>query len=136
MQYETSCGAVVYTVVNGEVRYVIIQSTEGIHGFPKGHMEPGESEEQTALREIWEEVGLKPRFLDGFRLVDEHPLPRKPGTMKRVVYFLAEYHNQVLVIQQAELRGAQLLPFRDAYRIFEFDSNRHILQQADAYLRR
>ena len=48
MNIERSCGAVVFTRVNGEIRYVIIESIEGIFGFPKGHMEAGETEEETA----------------------------------------------------------------------------------------
>lgn len=59
MRYEKSCGAVIYVEAEGARKYVIIRSPEGYYGFPKGHMEPGETEEQTALREIFEEVGLR-----------------------------------------------------------------------------
>lgn len=47
MTYEKSCGAVVFTRINHEIRYVLVQQLEGFHGFPKGHMEEGETEEQT-----------------------------------------------------------------------------------------
>ena len=53
MNYEYSCGAVVFTRIGGEPHYLLIRQndqSEGCHGFPKGHMEPGETEEQTALR--------------------------------------------------------------------------------------
>ena len=79
MTYETSCGAVVFTRRGGEIFYVIIRSIEGYYGFPKGHMEGDETPEQTALREIREEVGLTPRLIDGFRTEEEHALPKKPG---------------------------------------------------------
>lgn len=39
MSYEISCGAVVFTRVEGEIKYVIIRSNEGWYGFPKGHTE-------------------------------------------------------------------------------------------------
>ena len=67
MEYVKSCGAVVFTHKDGEIHYVIIRAHNGEHGFPKGHMEPGETELETALREIAEEVGLKPAFVTGFR---------------------------------------------------------------------
>ena len=35
MQYEVSCGAVVFTRTAGERRYVIVKSLEGYYGFPK-----------------------------------------------------------------------------------------------------
>ena len=47
MPVERSCGAVVYTRCQGEIRYVIIRTPDGFYGFPKGHMEPGETEVQT-----------------------------------------------------------------------------------------
>ena len=50
MAFEKSCGAVVFTRVGGELRYVLAQSLRGHYGFPKGHVEPGETETETALR--------------------------------------------------------------------------------------
>ena len=69
---EKSCGAVVFTRVDGDIKYVIIQSLAGYYGFPKGHMEAGESEKQTALREVYEETGLTVHILDDFRYVDAY----------------------------------------------------------------
>ena len=45
---EVSCGAIVFTRQGGQRRYLIVQSLEGWCGFPKGHTEPGETEEETA----------------------------------------------------------------------------------------
>ena len=58
MNYEKSCGAVVFTIQNHKIMYVIVQSKEGYYGFPKGHMEYEETEIETALREVFEETGL------------------------------------------------------------------------------
>ena len=134
MQYEKSCGAVVFTRLNGEIRYVLAQNLEGYYGFPKGHAEAGETEEQTALREIREEVGLCPRLIEGFRAESEHPLPNKPDVIKQVVYFLAEYENQEIVSQKEELLSAPLVSFDEAMKLFVFDSNKQILTQAQTFL--
>ncbi len=133
---EYSCGAVVFTRTDSGIRYVIIESLEGIHGFPKGHMEPGETERETALREIREETGLEVRLLEGFRTEDEYRLPKKPGTIKRVVYFLGEYDGRRPVPQPSELRSAKLLSFDEAMAAFEHPSSRRILREADEFLRR
>ena len=134
MQIEKSCGAVVFTRVNGEIRYVLAQNLEGYYGFPKGHMEAGETETETALREIAEEVGLHPRLLDGFRTCSEHPLPKKPDVIKQVVYFLAEYEDQEITYQQEELLSAPLVSYEEAMALFTFESSRRILTEAHAYL--
>ncbi len=66
MNCEYFCGAVVFTRMDGEPHYLLVRAKDrpkGCHGFPKGHMEPGETEVQTALREIFEETGLPVRPL-------------------------------------------------------------------------
>lgn len=136
MQVEKSCGAVVFTRVNGEIRYVLAQNLEGYYGFPKGHMESGETETETALREIREEVGLHPRLIEGFRTEDKHPLPRKPGVMKQVVYFLAEYADQEISYQKEELLSAPLVSYEEAMALFVFESSKRILTEAYEFLHR
>ena len=44
MEHEKSCGAVVFTRSRGDLRYVLIQQKKGLWGFPKGHVEAGETE--------------------------------------------------------------------------------------------
>ena len=74
MLTEKSCGAVVFTRIDNEIKYLIIESEEGFYGFSKGHMENGESEHETAHREIKEETGADVIILDGFRTTDSHPM--------------------------------------------------------------
>ena len=134
MTFEKSCGAVVFTREGGRLRFLIIQMLGGHHGFPKGHMEPGETERDTAIREIREEVGLTPRILDGFRETEAYLLPGKRNTGKQVVYFLAEYENQPVRVQKDELRGARLMCFQDALKVLEFEESRRILSDANRFL--
>ena len=47
---EKSCGAVLYTIENNEILYLLVRDSRGICGLPKGHVEPGETEVETALR--------------------------------------------------------------------------------------
>ena len=134
MQIEKSCGGVVFTRENGDIRYVIIRHRAGHCGFPKGHMELGETEQQTALREIREEVGLQCTLIEGFRQQDQYPLPKKPGTVKQVVYFLAEFVEQEIVIQPEEISRVYLLPFEEALKLLPFPAARRILTKANRFL--
>lgn len=134
MKYEISCGGVVYTRVNNEILFVIIRSIEGYYGFPKGHVEKDEREEETAIREIYEETGLKVNIVPGFKTISEYPLPKKKNTMKRVVYFLAEYKDQDIAFQEEELLLASLMTYEEAMKVFQFESSKRILKEAYGFL--
>lgn len=134
MIYEKSCGAVVFTRMNNEIQYLLIRNLTGIYGFPKGHVEQGETEEQTALREVFEEVGLAVKLVSGFRSEDEHPIPQKENTMKQIIYFLGEYSNQEFTYQIEELTDALLTDYETAMTLFQFDSSKRILTEANNFL--
>lgn len=135
MQYEKSCGGIVFTRNNDEIRYVIIQHLGGHWGFPKGHVELGETEEATALREIREEIGVSAQLLEGFRIEEQYPLPNKSGVIKQVIYFLAEFTDQEIVYQKEELKAACLLPYEEAANRMTFEETKHILAKANSLLR-
>ena len=134
MRLEKSCGGVVFTRETGEIRYLIIRHIGGHCGFPKGHMEQGETERETALREIREEVGLSCSLLEGFRAEDTYPLPNKPGVTKQVTYFLAEYAGQQFRTQPEEIREAYLLPFSGAMEMLPFPEAKRVLREAHRFL--
>ena len=94
MQYEVSSGAVVFTRKENNIYFAFVKSLEGYYGFPKGHIEGNETEEETALREIYEEIGIRAQIITGFRTIDEHPVPNKKDVIKRIIYFVAEYDKQ------------------------------------------
>ena len=54
LKKEKACGCII--IENGQV--LLIQQTEGHWGFPKGHVEEGETELETAIREVKEETNL------------------------------------------------------------------------------
>ena len=89
MKKEKSCGAVVCRKGENGLEILLIQHKNGGHwAFPKGHVEKKETEEETALREIKEETGLKVALDTAFRkMVTYSP---KPGVMKDVIYFAAK----------------------------------------------
>ncbi len=135
MKQEKSCGAVVFTRVGSEIRYVLAQSRAGHYGFPKGHVESGETEKETALREIYEEVGLRPVLLDGFREVSEYEIPSL-GIRKQVVLFLGYYESQEIIPQESELKKAVTVSFEEAMALLDHKDNKRILTSAEAFLRK
>ena len=135
MRFQKSCGAVVFTRRDNEILYVIIRQLNGDYGFPKGHMEPDEDEQTTALREILEEVGITAEIREGFRKEIRYPFPNKPHIVKQVVYFLAKYADQEIICQPEEVNGAYLLPYEKAMDLLTFAETKQILTEADGFLK-
>lgn len=95
-----SCGVIPFRWNSGEKEYLILLQTNNCWSFPKGHMEAGETEEKTALRELHEETGLHARLISGQKAVSEYDIP--PYTRKQVVLFLGEVDGEV-VPQETEV---------------------------------
>jgi 8-oxo-dGTP pyrophosphatase MutT (NUDIX family) len=55
---ETSAGGIVVRLVDGQPRILMIRDSYRNWGFPKGHLEQGETAADAALREVREETGL------------------------------------------------------------------------------
>ena len=137
MKTEKSCGAVVFTRDGEDVKFVIIQSKEGYYGFPKGNMENGDTELETALREIREETGLFVSIQEGFRTEDSHEFVKhEEQRLKYIVYFLAEYSDQVPIAQTEELNSIVMADYETAMELFQFESSKRILTEAWDYLRK
>ncbi len=135
MMLEKSCGAIVYTKENNTIKYIVIRSKEGIYGFPKGHTEATETETATALREIFEETGLFVRLINGFRVEDVYTFMRNGELItKQVVYFLAEYFDQVPKMQESELSSIHLMDYESAVSVFQFPSSKRLLSAANSFL--
>lgn len=137
MVFEKSCGAIVFTVENGIIKYLLVEETSGFHSFPKGHMEGEETEEETALREIKEETDLDVKLLTDFRVSEQYNPAEKPGVTKQVVYFLAQYTDGIpCVVRPNEVRSLKSLRFEDAYNIIEYENKKEMLKQADDHIKK
>lgn len=82
---QRSCGVLPYRQTADGIRYLLILQTNGFWSLPKGHMEPFESEQETALRELREETGLTADLSPDFREMVTYPM--SGGRTKQVVLF-------------------------------------------------
>ncbi len=137
MKNEKSCGAVVFTRDGGRIKYVIVETKNGCFGFPKGHVEKGESEIETAVREILEETGLCVDLKDGFREESFYTFTWGGEEIsKHVVYFLAEFSRQSVKVQESELNSVRLMTYEDAIKTLQFADIKGILAQANEFIMR
>ena len=132
IDFEKSCGAVIYTELNGMRLYLIEQMQKGHRSICKGHLEKDESEHQTAAREILEETGLTVKFVEGFREIIEYS-PYE-NSLKTVVFFLAYTDSMNVVSQEEEIKEIYWLSFDEAMTALTFDSDRATLQKAEQFL--
>lgn len=60
-----SSGGVVYTVLRGRLKVLLIKNRfDGRWTIPKGYIDPGETSEAAAVREIGEETGVECRVVE------------------------------------------------------------------------
>ena len=131
MQYEKSCGAIVYRKFHGNTELLLIKNQNGGHGhwsFPKGHMESGETEPETAVREIKEETGIGVLLDTSFRQVITYT-PKKDIT-KDVVYFLAKATSYDYTPQEEEIAKIKWVEINHAATILTYDNDRQLVTQA------
>ena len=87
--FRKSCGVLPYRVVNSEREYLIVfEAFSHCWSLPKGHMEAGETEAETAQRELLEETGLTATLDTSTTAVIEYPI--SPVAKKQVVFFRGE----------------------------------------------
>lgn len=131
--YESSCGAVVFRMIGGYRRFLLIKNKRSNHwGFPKGHIEKGETQVATAKREVLEETGLHINILDGFSTTSEYKIAGR--VEKRVTIFLASTSDTNTVIQQEEIEDYIWLDFDKALATLKFENDKSILTSAKEFL--
>lgn len=123
MKHEKSCGAVV--INDGKV--LLIQHIMRHWDIPKGHMEQGETQEQTAIRELKEETNIDIKIEYENKYEIEYS-PEKNIT-KKVVYFIATNLNNELKAQPEEVKQVKWIEFEEAIEILTFDNAKNVLRQ-------
>lgn len=134
MRYEKSCGAVIFRKAD-VWNVLLIRHTRGRHiSFPKGHVEPGETESQTAEREILEETGVRVRVDRRFRAENRYNI--RPDTQKLVVIFAALTDQEEITPQPEEIAEAFWLPVEEAAERLTYERDRRIMRDAFEHIQK
>lgn len=137
MPHERSAGAVIYFRTKTGIDFLVLQYYQRHWDFPRGHVEEGETDEVTAIREIREETGLvNLKFIPGFKEQISwwyHRKDEPKPLFKEAVYFLAEADE--LTVQLSEEHSAfKWLSYNDALQQLTFLNARNVLKKAEEFL--
>ena len=129
MVWEKSCGALV--VRREEDHYYILMirhKPRGNRSFPKGHVEEGESEYITAMREVMEETSSRIAIVSDFRATVQYS--PAPGVMKEVVYFLAFTTSADIRPREGEIAEVEWIPLENAEQCLAHENDKTVFRAA------
>ena len=127
--YEKSCGAIVIHKRGDRCKILLVRNHNGRnYSFPKGHVEQGETEEQTAIREVKEETGLDITIIPSFREVADYcPFGK---IRKRVVFFMAQTMSDKVHIQEEEIDSYIWVDLNEAHHRCTYDNDLRVIRKA------
>lgn len=134
---ERSAGAIVFRREGNQIKYLLLHykfKTE-YWGFTKGNVEEGETELETAKREIREETGIADlNFLSGFK-EKIHYFYRRDGELvsKSVTFFLAETSSKDVKISSEHI-GYEWVDFKTALSRLK-PGTKKVLEKANRFLK-
>ncbi len=132
--YEKSCGGIIFYKNKANTRILLVKNNNGRYwSFPKGHIEIGETEEETAAREIKEETSLDVEIKEGFREVSEYcPFGK---IHKKVVFFLAQAFTDVVNVQEEEIAEYIWVDLQQARKMCSYDNDLRIISKAETAIK-
>jgi len=128
---EKSVGLIIFRDTDRGRSVLLLHYRGGHWDFPKGHVEKGETEQQTATRELREETGITDvKLLDGFRGRVQYSFRRGDRNVKKqVVYYLAQTPIARVKLSW-EHQGYEWLPRQEALERLTYDNSRDVLRAA------
>ncbi|XP_014475939.1 PREDICTED: bis(5'-nucleosyl)-tetraphosphatase [asymmetrical] [Dinoponera quadriceps] len=134
---QRACGLVIFRRFQDTVQYLLMQTSYGEHHWtpPKGHVDPGESDMETAVRETREEAGFVPGDLKIFENAKQEMAYKVNGVPKIVIYWLAELIDPGKSVKLSnEHQAFEWLPLREACNLAKYSEMREALNEFDRYI--
>ena len=141
---EKSVGLIIFRYNNREkeVQYLVLYHRGTYWNFPKGKVDPGESEVETAKREIMEETGIANiQIIKGWRqqtqfFFKEERAGKKELIKKDFILYLAKMPKGEEVKISSEHNGYAWLNYKIAGKYLKFKSLKEIIKEANSYVNR
>jgi len=134
--HEISCGAVIYRYKNNNLEFLVEKMSLGHLSLPKGHIEEGETFEETAIREIKEETNIDVKLIPNF--IKKTSYSPMKFVNKTVYFFLATpTKNNYLIrdFHDYEVLSSKFYSYKEAYSLLTFNNDKNILKEAYNFIK-
>ena len=140
MEREFSAGGVLIKRIRGVPHLAAIRpqgKPEGVWALPKGNLDPGERPEETAVREVWEETGVRANLVEKLGDVKYTYTRRNGLRVFKIVsfYLLTAGRGRIGAIEERmriEVAEARWLPLDEAPRLLAYGGEREMVEKARA----
>ena len=124
MKKEKSCGTII--IENNKV--LLIQQTDNAWGFPKGHVENNEKEQETAIRETKEETNLDVEIISNKKYIINYKINNEID--KEVIFFLAKKTSDKIKKQDEEIKNIKWVDLTKAFDIITYENTKNLYKEA------
>ena len=125
-----SSGGVVYRVQDGQVELALCGRHTGLWALPKGTPDPGESLEQTALREVREETGLEVEIEASLGHIEYWFTLPSERVHKRVYFYLMAQRGGSVDDHDHEFDVVEWFPASEATTTLTYPSEAEVVERA------
>ncbi len=132
---QQSAGIITFIKKDKEILYLVLHYLSGHWDLPKGKLEAGETMEQAAHRELFEETQLKATIIPGFQESLDYRFRERGKHIKKTVTFFVGQTDQQKVVLSREHQGYEWLPYEDACKKLTYVNAQDILTKAHAFLK-
>lgn len=151
MPREKSAGAIIFRKEDNNIYYLLLHyaasepGKKGHWGLSKGHVEGGETDEQTMRREVKEETGIEDlKIINGFKEKEKYFFRRvyglqgqaretAPWVFKLVIFYLAETETKNIKLSP-EHTDFEWLSFDQAIKKINYKNSKELLRKANDFV--
>jgi ADP-ribose pyrophosphatase YjhB (NUDIX family) len=133
---ETSAGGLVVDRATRRAALIARHDRRGrlVWSLPKGHVEPGETPEDAAVREVEEETGIRGRVLAPLGTIDFWFVAEQRRVHKTVHHFLLEAERGELSDADIEVDQVAWVPLSEVAARLAYADERRLIEKVDGLL--
>ena len=137
--HQISAGGVAHRIDGGRIQLAVIKtSSEGRWQLPKGMIDPGETAEVAALREVREEAGIKCEIIEPLDVIEYWFVAAFDGPKRRyhkqVHFYLMKFLEGDVNDHDHEVVEARWVDIDEAEKMLAFDTERELIAKAKGRL--